>query len=209
MKKFAAVGAALAAAVALLAAAALGAFASSEQSAAPKADGITVRGDWKVTVKSANGRVLRVHRFQNEFNGASTLAPILAHASSTGRYWMTLSDQTGGNQQPCGDPATSAASCFVFEADDPNASIPFWFGNLTVSTPGANQLQITGEVEATRNGQFNHVRMLLSRCANTVAPSACHPGSYGNFSARVLPAPISLVTGQQAIVTVTYTFSAA
>ena len=51
--------------------------------------------------------------------------------------------------------------------------------------------------------------MLLSRCGATTAPSACHPGSYGNFSSRTLPAPITLVTGQQAIVTVTYTFSAA
>jgi hypothetical protein len=209
MKRTIAVGAAVAAAVALLAAGALGAFRHAEQSAAPKADGITVQGDWKITVKSANGRVLRVHRFQNEFNGASTLAPILAHASSTGRYWMTLSDATGANQQPCGDPATSATSCFVFEPDDPNSTIPFWFGNLAVSTPGNNTLQVTGEIEATRNGQFNHVRMLLSRCAATVTPADCHPGAYGNFSARTLPAPVALVTGQQAIVTVTYTFSAA
>lgn len=209
MRRTIAAGTAVLAVAGLVAAAALGAFTRSEQSAAPKLDGIAVQGDWKVTVKSANGRVLRVHRFKNEFNGASTVAPILAHASATGRYWMTLADQSGAGQNPCGDPATSASSCFIFEADDPNGSIPFWFGNLTVSTPGSTSVQITGEIEATRNGSFNHVRMLLSRCSATTAPSACHPGSYGNFSSRTLPAPISLIAGQQAIVTVTYTFSAA
>jgi len=209
MRKLIAVGVAAVVVGALLAAAALGGFTRGELTAAPKADGVTVTGDWKVTVKSADGRVLRVHRFRNEFNGASTVAAILAHASSTGRYWMTLSDSSGAGQHPCGDPAGAAAGCFLFEADDPNGSVPFWFGNLAVSSPGGTQVAVTGEIEATRNGSFNHVRTLVSRCSATTAPSACHPGSYSNFSARTLPAPISLVTGQQAIVTVTYSFSAA
>jgi hypothetical protein len=208
MKRLIAVGVAAVAGGALLTAAALGGFARAEQSAA-KADGIAIEGAWKVTVKSADGRVLRVHRFKNEFNGAATVAGILAHANSTGRYWMTLSDQTGAGQHPCGDPASAASSCFLFEADDPNGAIPFWFDSVAVTRPGSTQLQITGEIAATRNGQFNHVRMLLSTCSSVTAPNVCHPGSYGNFSSRTLPAPITLVTGQQAIVTVTYTFSAA
>ena len=208
-RRLIAIGIAVVAAGALLTAAALGGFTRAEKGAPPKADGVAIEGAWKVTVKSADGRVLRVHRFKNEFNGASTLAPILAHAYSTGRYWMTLSDQSGSGQHPCGDPAGTASSCFLFEADDPNGAIPFWFGNLAVSTPAADELAVTGEIEATRTGSFNHVRMLLSRCGNTTAPNVCHPGSYGNFSARTLPAPISLIAGQQAIVTVTYTFSAA
>jgi hypothetical protein len=207
MKRLIAVGVAAVGVGALLTAAALGGFTRGERSTAPKADGIAVTGNWKVTIKSAEGRVLRVHRFKNAFDGPSTLAQILAHASSTGRYWMTLSDTSGS--PPCGDPASTASSCLLFEPDDPNATIPFWFGNLAVTTPGTTQLQISGEIEATRNGAFNHVRMLLSRCSATTTPSACHPGSYGNFSSRTLPTPITLVTGQQAIVTVTYTFSAA
>ena len=70
MRRTIAAGTAVLAVAGLVAAAALGAFTRSEQSAAPKLDGIAVQGDWKVTVKSANGRVLRVHRFTNEFNGA-------------------------------------------------------------------------------------------------------------------------------------------
>jgi hypothetical protein len=208
MKRLIAVGVAAVAAGALLTAAALGAFAHGGQTSGAKADGITVEGAWKVTVKSANGRVLRVHRFKNEFNGASTVAAILSHSNSTGRYWMTLSDVSGGTP-PCGDPAQTALACSLFESDDPNGGVAFWFNTLTVTRPGGNQLQISGEIEATRSGQFNHVRMLLSTCTGTTAPSTCHPGAYGNFSSRTLPAPISLIAGQQAIVTVTYTFSAA
>jgi hypothetical protein len=196
-------------AAALFAAGALGAFTRSESSSGPAVAGIVVTGDWTITVKSANGSVLSVHRFHNEFNGASTVAGILAHARATGRYWMTLSDQSGAGQNPCGDPAGSASSCFLFEPDDPNGSVPFWFGNLAVSTPGGSQLVVSGEIEATRNGSFNHVRMLLSSCSSTTTPASCHPGSYGNFSTRTLPAPITLVAGQQAIITVTYTFSPA
>jgi hypothetical protein len=209
MRRLTAVGVVVLLAAALVAAGAFGAFTRTERSAAPKADGIAIEGAWKVTVKSADGRVLRVHRFENEFNGAATVAGILAHANATGRYWMTLSDQSGAGQHPCGDPTTAASSCFLFEADDPNGAVPFWFDSVAVSRPGSTQIQVTGEIAATRNGSFNHVRMLLSSCGNTTAPSTCHPGAYGNFSSRTLPAPISLIAGQQAIVTVTYTFSAA
>ena len=209
MRRLIAVGVAAVVAGALLTAAALGGFTRAERSAVPKSDGIAVTGNWKVTVKSADGRVLRVHRFKNEFNGASTVASILAHTRATGRYWMTLSDQSGAGQNPCGDPTGPASSCFLFEADDPNGAVPFWFGNLAVSTPSSSQLAITGEIAATRSGSFNHVRMLLSSCGSTTTPASCHPGSYGNFSSRTLSTPITLVTGQQAIVTVTYTFSAA
>jgi hypothetical protein len=182
--------------------------ASASAPAGPEI-GVIVHGDWIVTVKNGDGTVAQEHAFHNDFNGASTVAAILAHSSAAGRYWMTLSDQSGAGQHPCGDPAAAASSCFVFEADDPNGSVPFWFDNLTVARPGSTAVSVAGTVIATRTGQFNHVRMLLSTCGATTAPSACHPGSYGNFSSRTLPAPISVVAGQQILVTVTYTFSAA
>lgn len=204
MKTWLAAGAVLAASVALIATAALGAFTGGERSAAANADGIKVHGDWKVEIKNPDGRLVRVHRFKNAFDGASNIAPILAHQSATGRYWLTLSDTGGANA--CGSAA--AASCFVFEDDDPNSGVADWFGGLTASV-SSGQLVIRGEISATRSGQFNHVRMLLSRCGNTTTPATCHPGAYGTFSSRTLADPIALVTGQQAIVTVTYTFSAA
>lgn len=205
MTRLIAVGVAAVVAGALLTAAALGGFTRAEHSAAMKADGIAVEGDWKVTVKSASGRVLRVHRFHNEFNGPSVVAAVLAHQASTGRYWLTLFNSSGtGN--PCGSAAQAA--CFDFEPDDPNAGTGDWFGGLAVST-SSGQLVVRSEIEAQRDGQFDSVRMLLSSCGATTTPSACHPGGYGQFSSRVLPEPITLVRGQQAIVTVTYTFSAA
>lgn len=197
-------------AVALIVTFVAGLSAGQASAPAPEGDavGVTVRGEWLVSVVNADGTVAQEHAFHNEFNGASNIAPILAHTSSTGRYWLTLSDQTGGGAHPCGDPNAAAQSCFIFEPDDPNASVPWWFGNLAVST-ASGQVVVRGEVLATRAGQFNNVRMLLSRCASTTAPSSCTPGAYGNFSARTLDTPITVVAGQQIIVTVTYSFSAA
>jgi hypothetical protein len=192
-------------AAALVAAASLGAFTSGGRSAAPAPDGIAVHGDWKITVKNPSGRVVRVHRFHNDFNGAANVAPILAHTASTGRYWLTLSNSSGTNN-PCGTAAQSP--CFDFEPDDPNAGIGDWFDSLNVSATGG-QLVIKSEIEAQRDGSFDTVRMLLSTCSSVTAPNACHPGVYGQFSFRTLPSPITLVNGQQALVTVTYTFSAA
>ncbi len=205
MRKWVAAAVLALAATALVTAAALGAFAQADESSEPKADGIAIEGAWKVTVKDADGSVVDVHEFHNEFNGASNIAPILAHASTAGRYWMTLSSLSGDHA--CGTGAT-AEPCFVFEPDDPNASFAGWFGNLS-ATVSSGQIVVTGEIEATRAGSFGHVRMLLSRCAASTPSSTCTPGAYGNFSQRTLPAPITLVAGQQAIVTVTYTFSAA
>jgi hypothetical protein len=169
------------------------------------AQSITVRGDWDVTIRNADGTVAQEHRFHNEFNGATTVGPILAHSSTTGRFWLTLSDSGGAN--PCGTDAPAA--CFNFEADDPNSTVAGWFGNLTPTSSTSGELVITSNMTATRNGQFNQVRMLLSRCAATTAPASCHPGAYGNFSLRTLASPIAVVAGQQILVTVTYTFSAA
>ncbi|HUG38721.1 MAG TPA: hypothetical protein VML54_17310, partial [Candidatus Limnocylindrales bacterium] len=78
---------------AVAAAAALGAFSS--ESAAAGAEGITVRGEWKVEIVNPDGSLASVHEFENAFNGAIGVTAILAHASSAGRYWLTLSD-TGG-----------------------------------------------------------------------------------------------------------------
>jgi hypothetical protein len=203
MKRWALAAAGLAAA-ALVAAAALGAMAGrgGERAAA---DGITVQGDWKIEIKSPNGRTVRVHRFHNEFNGPGSVARILAHQTATGRYWLTLFNSAGSNN-PCG--SAGQAPCFDFEPDDPNAGIGDWFGSLAVSE-SSGALVIRSELEATRDGQFDSVRMLLSSCSASTAPSACHPGAYSNFSFRTLGSPVVLVAGQQVITTVTYTFSPA
>ena len=183
---------------------------NAPRSAAPKADGIAIEGAWKVTVKSADGRVLRVHRFQNEFNGAATVAPILAHATSTGRYWMTLSDQSGAGQHPCGDPAGAGGLVLPLRGRRSQRGHPVLVrhprGDAGRATPSSRS-----RVRSRRRGAARSTTCgcCSPRCSSTTAPNVCHPGSYGNFSSRTLPAPISLIAGQQAIVTVTYTFSAA
>lgn len=203
MRKWTAAAVVALAGTALLAAAAMGAF--TDRSASAKVDAIAIAGEWEITIKNPDGSVAGVHRFHNEFNGAQNVARILAHVSSPGRYWMTL--VSSGGTPPCG--VTGPEHCLLFEADDPNGGVAGWFDTVTAEATSGNQLVVRGEIFATRDGSFDLVIMRLSRCLDTVAPADCHPGAYGNFSSRTLPAAIALVQGQQAIVTVTYTFSAA
>jgi hypothetical protein len=197
----------------LVAAATVGAYASLHKSGSKSAaDGIVVHGDWKIVVKNPDGSVAGVHRFHNAFNGANLMARSFAHQATPGRFWLQVAD-TSGTNNPCevsvsGSPVQ--VTCNDFEADDPNAGgAANFFGNLTASSNASNNLVVQGEFDAQRNGQFDRVLMRMSSCTNSTAPSACHPNGYQSWSDRTLPSPITLVDGQQALVTVTYTFSPA
>jgi hypothetical protein len=199
---------------ALLAAAAVGAVAAGHGGGGPSAasDGVVVRGNWKIAIRNPDGRVVRVHRFHNEFNGANIVARTFAHQATPGRFWLLVADN-GGLNNPCeitSGTSTFQVSCNDFESDDLNAGAAAnFFGNLTATATTANELVVTGDITAQRDGQFNRVLMRTSSCAATTAPSACHPNGYVSWSDRTLPSPITLVDGQHALVTVTYTFSPA
>lgn len=157
--------------------------------------------------------MVKVVRFHNEFNGAAIMARTFAHTATPGRFWLLVTDN-GGSNSPCefvsgGTPV--AVNCNDFEADDPNAGAGSnFFGNLTASVSASGtDLIIQGDITAQRNGQFDRVLMRISSCGNTTAPNACDPNGYIAFSDRILPSPVTLVDGQHALVTVTYTFSAA
>ena len=194
-------------------AAALGAFASSsEKSSAARPDGVVVRGNWKIVVKNPDGRVVRTVRFHNEFNGASLMARTFAHLATPGRFWLLVADN-GGTNNPCeitSGTSTFQVACNDFESDDPNGGAAAnFFGNLATSVNTNNELVVQGDITAQRDGQFNRVLMRISSCGNTIAPNACHPNGYVSFSDRQLPSPVTLVDGQHALVTVTYSFSPA
>ena len=199
-------------ALALIAAAALGALARGHGSKSAAGDRIAVHGNWKIVVKNADGRVARVLRFHNAFNGQNLLARVFSHQSTVGRYWLLVADN-GGVNNPCeitSGTSTFQVACNDFESDDPNAGTAGnFFGNLAASVNGSNELVVTGDITAQRNGQFDRVIMRSSSCGNATAASACHPNGYVGWSDRTLGSPVTLVTGQHALVTVTYTFTAA
>jgi hypothetical protein len=204
----------LAAALAIAAALTAAAVGALTRGGSPEAAGIgvVVHGDWKIAVKNPDGHVVRVHRFHNEFNGQNIMARTFAHVATPGRFWLLAADN-GGLNNPCeitSGTSTFQVGCNDFEADDSNAGAAAnFFGNLTTSVDAANALVITGQFNAQRDGQFSRVLMRLSSCSNAVAANACHPNGYVSFSDRTLSSPITLVKGQQALITVTYTFSPA
>jgi hypothetical protein len=119
----------------------------------------------------------------------------------------------GGTNSPCeitSGTSTFQVACNDFEADDPNAGAAAnFFGNLTATSNANNELVVQGDITAQRNGQFDRVLMRSSSCGNTIAPNACHPNGYVGWSDRTLASPVTLVDGQHALITVTYTFSPA
>ena len=197
----------------VVAVAAVGAYAAIHKAGSRSAaEGVVVHGDWKIVVKNADGSVASVHRFHNEFNGASLMARVFAHQSTPGRFWLLVADN-GGLNNPCqitSGTSTFQVGCNDFESDDLNAGAAAnFFGNLTATVSATNDLVVQGEIEAQRDGQFNRVLMRSSSCNNSIAPNACHPNGYVSWSDRTLSSPITLVTGQQALITVTYSFSPA
>lgn len=205
-------------AVALVAAAAAAAAAfalatHSTQSAAKApgstADGIKVEGHWKITVKNPDGRVVLVRRFHNDpTNAAQAIATILTRFYTPG-YWFVQLSSTA-NDPACvesGNPNT----CTLTDPSDTGSfsSNASTFKTLTTSaTCCQSTIVLNGSMTAQRAGVVDQVSTNLGVCTRTIAPStACGLSSFWPFTNRVLGAPITLVTGQQLLVTVTLSFS--
>ena len=187
---------------------------SMGQAKAPSGEsvGITVTGDWLVTVKNSDGTVAKEERFHNAFTGQGIVARTFAHSATPGRFWLLVADNAGTNN-PCqitSGTSTFQVACDDFEADDANAGAAAnFFGNLTATASTADELVVQGNITAQRNGQFDRVIIRTSSCGAATAPTACHPNGYVSWSDRTLTTPITVVTGQQILITVTYTFSSA
>lgn len=208
---------AVAAAVALVAvAAAAVAYATSRTastSAGPgrSVEGIKVEGHWKLVVKNPDGRIVSVRRFHNDpTNAASAIATILARAYTPSYWWVTLNSTTSSPGPACLSSGTPVL-CRLIDTNDNGAftSSPNSFKTLTTSSSGVQtSITLSGSMTAQRDGEVNQVSTNLSVCDRTVAPAtACGTSSFWPFTGRIISTPVSLVTGQQLLVTVTLTFT--
>jgi hypothetical protein len=206
-------------AVGLLAAAATGAAAfalatqTTSQSAAKApgstADGIQVEGHWQLTVKNPDGRVVLVRRFHNDpVQANQAIATILARAYTPGYWFIQLTSTT--NNPACVSSGNPAGCTIIDPADNGALSAAAnTFKTLTTSASGYQQtITLSGSMTAQRNGGVDQVSTNLPVCDRTTAPAtACGLSSFWPFTSRVLASPITLVTGQQLLVTVTLSFT--
>ena len=184
--------------------AASGPVASSPQGGVPQ-EGIKVHGHWTIEVRNADGTVAEVRDFENALDplGAATLAKVLARNNSVGGWMINLH----GNAFQTGNFAIGK----ILENGGLLApSGEGFFPTLTIAVPdtGANagKLVLSGTAIAQFNGNIGMVSTQSNIRPGTEAPSSTYGGG-SVFTATSLPAPISLLAGQQVLVTVVISFS--
>lgn len=170
-------------------------------------EGIKVHGHWSIVIKNPDGSVASRHEFENSLvnTGPDLLAELLARIASPGAWEINLlNTQAGGS-------ACGGVGCFIIEPGIATGGST----NLTVTyvaNPARTILQ--GSFQASAAGDIAQVQTIYFVCPSSVSPTAC-PGSLGAaglfgvqpFTARALPAPITVQSGQIVQVSVTFTFS--
>ena len=214
-KRLVLLGVALAAAVGLMIAAAFGAFASNGRTSAAGAgaDGVKVHGHWTIVVRSTSGKVVRRYHFHNDFNGpgfgtsggADALQQILSGSKAAGDWDISVHGS--------GCPSSNANFCQMFESDASPVfgAFPPDTKNLTVSAPesgtDAFSIVLQASVTATNDGTIDRVDSGLQKCPTGSTVGADCGVGYNSVTTRILPSPISVLSGQSVSVTVKLSFS--
>lgn len=185
-----------------------GAVTGSEAS-----EGIAVHGRWTIEVRDPDGGLVERREFDNALTiaGAAALAKTIGGLRVPAEWRVTLSRLSTGGNSPCGGaPAECIAVTSTMLLTGPNI-----FETLSVSVPNsgpnADKLVLSGSVTALVDGVIDTVGSNILFCGPVRPPgTACGSGDLLGFStitqASVSPA-VSVVAGQQILVTVVITFS--
>lgn len=185
----------------------------SREPASGAIEGIKVHGHWVIEVRNPDGTLDTRREFDNALatDGAAYLAQLLGRALSAGFWRINLYDDASGDG-PClldGQPAR----CSVREPDDAQTA-SHAFPTLAIEVSAQNELVLRGTLTAQRDAPINTVLTMLYRCTPDLAPDApvtCQQalgtGQFSDFTSTILGSAVSVVTGQQILVTVTMSFS--
>lgn len=184
--------------------------AGSPQGGLPQ-EGIKVHGHWTIEVRNADGTIAEVRDFENALmsSGAAGLSNILGRTRSVGGWQITL----------YGSPVASGAfqtapgiyqGIITETGGQYGNSGPGYFETLTVNVPttGANadKLVLSGTAIAMNDGNVRTVTTELHALPSNQVPSPTYGGAY-SFTSTTLASPITLLAGQQLLVTVVISFS--
>ena len=171
---------------------------------------VKVHGSWTIEVRDAAGTTVSRTQFENalQSHGALVLAQILGRSWSTGLWTVFLQGSPG----PC-LVGSAGTGCAVGEAADGHVQT-YYSKNLTLSAPttgtNANKLVLSGSATAQEDSDISSVGTTQGACRATEPPSNPCPISDATtsdlFSYADLPSPVQVVTGQQIIVTVVFSF---
>jgi hypothetical protein len=181
-------------------------------------EGIQVHGHWTIEVREPDGSVARRSEFQNALHsgGRQILASLLGRGGSIGLWRLIVIGNASANF-PCQQPVGTPNSCIIAEPlDNTSGNNVFKVApnNLMVmpGSPDASKTHLSGSFIVQRDGNISRVETFQPLvCLPTVAPASCGPGGSGvlsiTFTLTDLASPVPVVTGQQVLVSVTFSFS--
>jgi len=153
-------------------------------------ENIQVHGHWTIEILDRDGTLVKRIESDNALvpTGAQTLASVMSGDNTIGGWAIVVS----------GAPAPFSV---IVEDWHPDAN-DYDSDNLTVEADG-DMLTLTGSATATQDGDIQH---LWTNCG--VLPDTPPYGTTTDFTqVDFEPSEISLVAGQQALITVEITFS--
>ena len=185
-------------------------------------EGIAVNGHWALTVRDPDGTVVETREFDNSVtsSGKAALVSFLRRGQSVGAWSISLTSATATS--PCWDAtASSRRGCTIQEASTGFTEARGWFVTLTPSAGANNTFVLTGAATALlgappgeQSGAVAAVTTSIGGCLASVPPSVnCVAVTTATFSQKILttpdgaPAPVTVTSGQQIDVTVTFSIS--
>lgn len=203
----------------LMAAASNGTTHAQESGGVP--DGIHVRGDWVIEIRTPDGDPVARHEFRNalvavnggaQVGGRGVLAGFLGRTFGTvGNWWVDIAGANG----PCAA-GSVARSCQLLEPSDDRAASSTTFKNLVLSVPtepvsfpaiGTREiptgtLELSGQATAASDGSITDVGTTFDLCG-----IATNCFLTVRFTGHTLATPIPVSAGQIIQVKVVLSFS--
>ena len=186
---------------AVLVAAALGAFSSGSRAAASsRVDTIKLHGAWTLQVRE-HGRTLRTVRFHNDLTNPGSLVKFLTRQNSVGQWAIGIGNQV------CGTPGTPL---FCWDDEGGGGGVAQTH-NVALTTPSsgpdAGKIVLKASIPMGVDGSITLVHTALRQCDASVAPSVSCGGGDQVLTSRNLTDAVTVVAGQQVLITVKISFS--
>lgn len=184
----------------------LGAFGDGDTrdalaAASPPGGAIGVHGQWTIDVLDADGALVARREFHNDltFDGARYLAAVLGRNQRPG-FWSVHLLGEGTYDGPC------PAGCWIREPDDPRGGLTSTW-SLAIGR-SARTLHLAGTAIANVDGSISRVATYSQTC-ELGSPAPCGYADATKITSTQVSPPVALLEGQQAVVNVDITFSAA
>jgi hypothetical protein len=165
-------------------------------------EGIQVHGHWVIEVRERNGTLVTRRAFENALNprfGQQLIADTLAGGLTIGAWTVFLITDSGTSPCPGG--------CSITEPGVPSGVGATSFNLAKGSQDGP--FKLVGNVTALSDGVIDRVATSAMRCARSTSPQDCSQrlSLSRPLTEATLASPITVVAGQQILVTVAISFT--